>query len=234
MSDKKKVFRNQPSTKIRPLNDDRDPWVRQRYESAKAFEAFSIYRDMGVSRSLHNVAQVLSKSDTIMKRWSVQWRWVERAAEWDVECDRVSRNEQLEAVAEMGRRHATQAQLAIGALGQLTGEFLKRVQRAAKEGDKKFLDGLSNDDLMKYLIQGMGRLEMLTKVERTARGLPDAWLMIGEMTDEQLQEFTASLLSERTTGDVSDSDFGDEEEGASDTLARLALGGGTASKDMEA
>ena len=39
-------------------------------ESARAFEAFKEYRDLGAKRSIVKVAQRLSKSDTIIKRWS--------------------------------------------------------------------------------------------------------------------------------------------------------------------
>lgn len=47
-----------------------DLWERQPGESAQAYEAFAIYRDMGSNRSLRVVAEQLSKSDTLIKRWS--------------------------------------------------------------------------------------------------------------------------------------------------------------------
>ena len=50
-------------------------WERQDGESAQAFQAFAAYRDMGAERSLHKVAEKLSKSDALMKRWSSQWHW---------------------------------------------------------------------------------------------------------------------------------------------------------------
>jgi len=44
-----------------------DLWERQPGESAQAYEAFAIYRDMGSNRSLRVVAEQLSKSDTLIK-----------------------------------------------------------------------------------------------------------------------------------------------------------------------
>jgi len=52
-------------------------------ETAKAYEAFSIYRDMGVRRSLEKVAQSLSKSGSIIRGWSVRHDWVNRVHEFD-------------------------------------------------------------------------------------------------------------------------------------------------------
>jgi hypothetical protein len=67
----------------------REPWERQKDESAVAYEAFAVYRDSGVDRSIPKVAQKLTKSNGLMKRWSAEHRWVNRAEEWDIEQDRI-------------------------------------------------------------------------------------------------------------------------------------------------
>lgn len=86
------------------------PWERQPEETTKAFEAFCIYRDMGQERSAAKVAEKLSKSEQLMKRWSYTHGWVERAAKWDDEQDRIEREtaqrEQSKAIREMRKRHA--------------------------------------------------------------------------------------------------------------------------------
>ena len=46
------------------------PWERHTSESAEAFEAFVIYRDLGVDRNLIKVWQKLGKSHTVIERWS--------------------------------------------------------------------------------------------------------------------------------------------------------------------
>lgn len=90
------------------------PWDRRESESTKAYEAFSIYRDMGRERSLSKVAEKLQKSETLMGRWSREHGWVDRAAKWDDENDRIEREiaqrEQAKAIKEMRKRHADLAQ----------------------------------------------------------------------------------------------------------------------------
>jgi hypothetical protein len=60
-----------------------EQWHRQQGESAPAYEARWKYIQMGSGRSLAAVAQELSKSDTLIKRWSSNWRWVESAEAYD-------------------------------------------------------------------------------------------------------------------------------------------------------
>lgn len=81
-------------------------WERQDGESAQAFQAFAVYRDMGTERSLVKVAQTLGKSKALMERWSVRWQWVARANVWDDELDRQSRRELEKGITEMRKNHA--------------------------------------------------------------------------------------------------------------------------------
>lgn len=51
---------------------------RQPRESAKAFAAFSLYRDMGPEPSLAAVAEKLGKSKTTIAKWSRNYHWQDR------------------------------------------------------------------------------------------------------------------------------------------------------------
>lgn len=64
-------------------------WERQPRESPEAWEAFLLYRDWDTlltdeerkqygKRSVRAVARKLSKSDTLIKRWSSNWEWGKR------------------------------------------------------------------------------------------------------------------------------------------------------------
>jgi hypothetical protein len=59
-------------------------WQQQPGESAKAFYAFVIYRNLEPEeRSLQRVVSECNKSVSLIGRWSSRWGWVERAAAWD-------------------------------------------------------------------------------------------------------------------------------------------------------
>ncbi|MBR0060328.1 MAG: hypothetical protein IJP68_02505 [Selenomonadaceae bacterium] len=54
-------------------------WERRRGESYPAYEAFKIYLD---KRNLREVAQALSKNESLIRRWSAKNHWRERADAW--------------------------------------------------------------------------------------------------------------------------------------------------------
>lgn len=87
-----------------------DPWERLESESSKAYEAFCIYRDLGINRSIAKVVQILGKSKALLEGWSSKHDWVERAAAWDSEQDRVARQQQLDDIKKMRKRHASLAE----------------------------------------------------------------------------------------------------------------------------
>ena len=60
---------------------DAYPWARQPAETHQSYGAFRVYMD---ARSTTKVAEQLSKSDTIIKRWCTEHRWVERVSAYDV------------------------------------------------------------------------------------------------------------------------------------------------------
>lgn len=83
------------------------PWERQPGESNKAYTAFCIYRDLPpTQRSLKEVTirfyekdrAKVRRASKMIEKWSVRWRWVERAEAWDQERDRRAREAEIEAV----------------------------------------------------------------------------------------------------------------------------------------
>lgn len=81
------------------------PWERQKDESSKAFEGFTVYRDMGAERSLAKAGRSLGKSKTLLEKWSSQWNWVERARAYDNEIERQAKAKAVKEVKEMHSRH---------------------------------------------------------------------------------------------------------------------------------
>ena len=139
-----------------------EPWERREKETTKAYEAFCIYRDMGRERSLSKVAERLQKSDTLMGRWSRENKWVERAAKWDDEQERIEREiaqkEQAKAIKDMRKRHAD--------LGQAM--LIKAARALAKIPDDEIKPG----DISRFV-------DVASKLERISRG------DVGEVVEER-------------------------------------------------
>lgn len=87
-------------------------WEQQEKESAKAYEAFAVYRDQA-QRSIREVGRTLGKSGTLMSDWSAKHSWVVRATAWDLHQDRIKLDAADEAVRQMSVRHATLAQIGL-------------------------------------------------------------------------------------------------------------------------
>lgn len=88
-----------------PKRSDAKPWEQQPGESAKAFEAFNAYLDMGADRSIRGVAQQLGKSSTLMARWSSTHGWVERVAAYEADLQRAAHAKAVKDAQKMAERH---------------------------------------------------------------------------------------------------------------------------------
>lgn len=138
------------------------PWERRESESTKAYEAFCTYRDMGRERSLSKVAEKLQKSETLMGRWSGAHSWVDRAAKWDDEQERIEREtaqkEQAKAIKNMRERHAKLAEAML----------IKAAKGLARIPDDEIKPG----DISRMV-------DVASKLERISRG------DVGEVVEER-------------------------------------------------
>ncbi len=130
-------------------------WERLPNESSKAYQAFCIYRDLGVMRSIRKVAQNRGKPKSItwLNNWSVKYNWVERVKAYDDYMEQEKRKAQEQAILEMVDRHSNEA---IG-LQQIA---LKRLKQLNPED-------LTVKDVLNFLVEAI-------KIERISRGEPDA------------------------------------------------------------
>lgn len=142
---------NTPEPKI-------EPWERQEGETARAFEAFCKYRDMGPDRSLRKVVQALNKNLTTIAEWSSKYDWVKRVASWDAEQDRIARQQQLKEIKAMRNRHAGMAKAMIVKAGRA-------------------LQKIPDDEIKASDISRM--IEVASKLERISRG------DVGEVIEER-------------------------------------------------
>lgn len=143
-----------------------EPWDRRQEESPEAYEAFCVYRDMGLARSQKKAAEHLGKTRQLLSGWSSRHDWTDRVAAWDLEQDRQRREAMRAENVAAGRRHAQQAQgfLQVAALFPL--ELLRRLQQ-----DPEILKDLDLDTLVDYLTKLGRTVPRLIVAERLARGM---------------------------------------------------------------
>lgn len=125
-------------------------WDRQPGESYPAFEAFQTYL---THRNYSKVADELTKSTTLIKRWAKKHRWRERADAWDSEISRQAMERASEDFAAMVER-----QINIGRMLQ---------SRAANAIQRMELTNLPP----KFLSALIEAVKVGTNLERTAREL---------------------------------------------------------------
>jgi len=122
--------------------EDAAPWDRQTGEGARAWEQFQLYRDLGPSRSLRQVAETLGKSMSQISKISAQQQWTDRVQAWDREQDRLAQQAQIDAIREMRREHALLGKAlrtkATNALRQFPTEEIKAadIARLAEVGTR--------------------------------------------------------------------------------------------------
>jgi hypothetical protein len=142
-------------------------WERLPGESAKAYAAFCVYRDLGPRRSLDEASRLYHaqpardedgpttrpkrRASGVVRQWAERWDWTSRALAWDHEVEQGKRKKQLEAIQEMAERHAREAML-------LQNKAVERLRQLRPEE-------LGPQDTLRYLIEA-------AKLERLARGEP--------------------------------------------------------------
>lgn len=85
--------------------DDIQPWDCQPGETAKAYQAFVTYRDLGPDRTVQRTANELAKNYTTVNAWSHKWAWRERAAAWDSMPGRLVMEAYQERVTRIADQH---------------------------------------------------------------------------------------------------------------------------------
>lgn len=128
--------------------DKEEIWERQPRESVQAFEAFRIYRDLGMKRSNQEVCKQLSKSRQLISRWKAAWNWDERVRAYDNALEREAHKEAVKNLKDMTSRH-------IRISVQLQNKALEALQRMKVED-------MSPRDIREYI-------KLATELERLNR-----------------------------------------------------------------
>ena len=165
----------------------RQVFEQQPRESAKAFEAFSVYLGMGPERSLAAVAQKLAKSRQLLKRWSAKFDWPGRVQAQAAYLAIVER-EATEALArEKGAEWLKRQQT----LRQTEWEMHEKCIAAAKRGLAAFME---REKVYANLADISRMLEVASRLGRLASGLAtDKTEVTGEDGGAIRVEFEAAL-----------------------------------------
>lgn len=123
-------------------------WERQAGESAKAYEAFSVYRDMGLKRSNNAVCDTLKKSRQLISRWKTAYNWDERATAYDNDLEKQAHKKAIEDVAKMTKRHIRIA--------------MKMQEKALQSLEELDYNAMDTRDIREYL-------KLATDMERQSR-----------------------------------------------------------------
>jgi len=145
-----------------PKSNSGKPWERQEGETEKAFEAFSVYRDLqGSARTFTAVAEKLHKSCTLIRRWKTQYNWESRVLAYDNHLQNAATAEAEKQCKEMTERHI---------------KIAKQLQLKALEALKNLKpEGMTPKDIKEFLKLGVemeqfSRTSDIEKQKETATG----------------------------------------------------------------
>src|SRR3954469_1911457 len=138
---------------------------QQPRESSKAFAAFNLYLSLGPQRSLAAVAQKLSKSGQLLKRWSRKFEWPARVQAYDGHLAIVER----EAAEALARANAAEREKRKQKVLDEEWELHNDAIRAAKVALERFHErgkGATLGDAARML-------EIASKLGRLSSGLSE-------------------------------------------------------------
>jgi hypothetical protein len=134
-----------------------ESWERLAGETSAAFAAFCAFRDLGVERNIRKAVEsveknldVQAKKYRVWRNWSTQFRWRERAADYDKYIERLKQAELRKTIEAQGKKHR-----------EVTGKMLDVV---SKKLDLMNPDELTQGNLTEWV-------QTAIKAEREASGL---------------------------------------------------------------
>jgi hypothetical protein len=102
-----------------------ESWEKLDGESSLAFAAFCAFRDVGLDRTIRKAVQSVATDETIRakkyrvwRNWSTQFKWRERAAEYDRYTEKLKQAELRKTIEAQGELHR-----------QVTGKMLEVVSK---------------------------------------------------------------------------------------------------------
>jgi len=134
-----------------------ESWERLAGETSLAFAAFCAYRDYGLERNIRKAVDSVEKDESkrgkkyrVWRNWSAQFRWRERAADYDRYMEKMKQSELRKTIEAQGEQHRA-----------VTGKMLEVV--------KKKLDMMDASELTQGNVTEW--VQTAIKAERESAGL---------------------------------------------------------------
>ena len=175
---------------------------REPYETTKAFEAWTIYRELGAQRSLKKTAELYyGRTSNVrqLQRWSSRFNWVERARACDVEREMLRRSADEEYLATQAEDHAERE-------GRIAEILLTVREEAAKQAlsivrwplsEQRILqEDEDGDEITVILMPAKWSMNTALGMARLAAGAVPGLAPVREDSDEADAEWDLSVLSE--------------------------------------
>jgi len=134
-----------------------ESWERLTGETPLAYSAFCAFRDLGAERNIRKAVEAVEKNAAaqtkkynVWRNWSTQYRWRERAADYDKYIEKLKQGELRKTIEAQGEMHR-----------EVTGKMLEVV--------KKKLDTMNPAELTQGNLTEW--VQTAIKAEREAAGL---------------------------------------------------------------
>ena len=150
-----------------------EKWEWQEHESAKQYEYFKTFLDLGALRTIPKVQQKCSKSASYLSKLSIRNDWLARADAYDRYIDEITRKENIEAIKKSNKENIQLAQAIKFVVGKKAKVLIDKIKAAGD--DTKSLDEVINEIPWNVLPQ---LTNTAVDIERKAYGMNDEILKI--------------------------------------------------------
>jgi len=159
------------------MNDnsvERKEWERGEGETARAYEAFREYRDLGSSRSLAKAAERVGKSGRLVKKWSRNHSWSARAQAYDEYIEKKRQGVYETKLGELNAAHLDMVKSARESVMVPLRALIKRIEKVGEEsiGAAAEVENIPIEKLLSIVRPYVKLALDVIKMERLLYGLP--------------------------------------------------------------
>lgn len=161
------------------------PWQ----EPPRAYQHFTIYRDLGPGRTLEKTAEIQGVKLHTLEGISYDWNWVSRCDQWDAHVQALQQRAYLDEAAKRARQRA-----------QAYTALLTKSLQALQQVDLEKATLAQIAAAMKVAVEGM-RLEEGLETARVSMEVQDARTLLARLPVEVRREVIRALDSAVRAGE---------------------------------